>query len=491
MRKLLRLAPCVLFVVLAAQGACRDWRTNDEGPFLHFGLLHLGASDVKRNQFFNSKLPVTALHAIPARLLEPIKGPAFHRVEGHVVTEHWALAWGRAVGILLGAILVWTIGGAAESLAGPRAGAAASLLAALEPNLLAHFHLVTADGGATLAALLLALATLRQARTPSVSNALLLGVTFGLVLLCKFMLVIWIALALVAVLSRKALSGPAAAAALFALLLVVNAGFFFRGFPGTLPEHPKSHKVSLAQVVLDGAPLPLPQNYLDGFDWTAGDEEQGRGFGNLYLLGEAQTNRRGWWWYYAVNFALKLPLPILALALLGAAWNRGRDFWTLRILAIGWFLFLSFANRAQIGIRHALPIVPIIIIEAAAAYARLERTRPWLARALVVWLGASVLSFAPDFIPYTNELVLDRKLAYRIFADSNLDWGQAEVDANNYIRAHRDVVWSPEEPVKGKTVMVNVNALVGVTEPPEKFAWLRELTPREHLRHAFLIFEVP
>ncbi len=39
--------------------------------------------------------------------------------------------------------------------------------------------------------------------------------------------------------------------------------------------------------------------------------------------------------------------------------------------------------------------------------------------------------------------------------------------------------------------MVNVNALVGVTEPPEKFAWLRELTPREHLRHAFLIFEVP
>ena len=43
---------------------------------------------------------------------------------------------------------------------------------------------------------------------------------------------------------------------------------------------------------------------------------------------------------------------------------------------------------------------------------------------LGVWLGASVASYYPNMIPYMNEWVHDRRLSYRILADSNLDWGQ-------------------------------------------------------------------
>jgi hypothetical protein len=489
--RLLRLAPCALFAVLATQGAIADWRTNDEGPFLHYGLLHLRGS-VPRSQTFDSKLPVTALHAVPVLVAETLSsGPRAFGVEsGHVVTAPWALACGRGVAILLGSLLVYAIGLGASALAGPKAGAAASLLAALEPNLLAHGHLVTADGGAALATFLLALATARFTRTRRARDAALIGGALGLVLLCKFMLLVWVGLVLAAILAARAFTWRGAAVALVASVAVVNLGFFLRGVPGQFPERPRSAKVARLVELAGRAPLPLPASYLEGVDWTAADEEQGKGFGNLYLLGETQTERRGWASYYLVAFALKLPLPLLALALAGFAWNRGRDFTTLRVLAAGWFVFLSLVNHAQIGIRHALPVVPLLVVEAGCAYARLERARPWLARALVVWLGASVVSFAPDFIPYTNELVPDRRLAWRFLADSNLDWGQANVAARDYLSAHPDVVSSSHEPRHGK-ILISANALTGVTEPPERWAWLREETPVAHVRHAFLLFDVP
>ena len=134
----------LLFALLAALGARADFRTHDEAPFLHYGYLHL-QGEVPRNQRFNSKLPLNALHGLPVLAVEKLTGRrAFQLVEGDHAMAAWPLAWGRAVSIVLGALLVYAIGATARRLAGPRAGFAAALLAALEPNLLAHFHLVTA-----------------------------------------------------------------------------------------------------------------------------------------------------------------------------------------------------------------------------------------------------------------------------------------------------------------------------------------------------------
>lgn len=480
-----------LFLVLSGLGAHRDFPTHDEAPFLHYGYRHL-LGEVPRDQRFNSKLPLTALHALPVLVVEKLTGrPAFvWHGDDWAITE-WPLAWGRAAGVLLGAALVFLIGAAAERLAGRRAGFAAALFAALEPNLLAHLHLVTADGGATVATFLAALATLRFLRRRTLVDAALLGGALGLVLLCKFMLVVWVFSVALAVALRRGLSLRGAAVATLSLLLVVNAGFAFRGLPGRLPAAPRSKKGALARSVLGNAPLPLPRAFLEGIDWTAGDEEKGEGFGNLYLMGELQTAKRGWPWYYLVVFALKMPLPLLALAGLGLAWNRGAEWRTLRVLGVSWLLFLSLANHAQIGLRHALPLVPLLLLEAGAAYARLEARRPWLARALVVWLASSVISFAGDDIPYTNELILDRTRAYKWFADSNLDWGQSKWAVVEYLRRpeNRDVRFEPAEPVKGR-VVVSVNALLGVSEPPEKFAWLRAHEPVDHVRHGHLVFDV-
>jgi len=484
---------CALaFAVLAWLGARVDFMTYDEGNFLTYGLEHLEGR-VVRDQALNSKLPVTALHAIPVELVRSHHEGAIYTVlpNGSAQLAEWALLPARVPAILLGALLVVAVGLGARALIGHRAGQAAALFAALEPNLIAHGHLVTADGGATLATFLSALATVRFVRTKALVDAGLVGATLALCLLCKFVLLAWIPIVVVAIAVKRALGGRTAAVAGLAFVLVLDAGFAFRGLPGRLPVPPKSHKVSLVEMLVGRAPLPVPDDWLLGLDWTAGDEEIGHGFGNLYSCGELQrgTERRGFASYYLVGFALKLPLPLIALAAIGLA-RPGIG--TTRLLALGWFVFLSFFNKAQLGIRHALPVTPLLLLEAASAYAWLETRRPWVARGLVVWLAASVLSFAPDFIPYTNELVPPwrRELAYRWLADSNLDWGQAQRAAVDYVAGHPDldIVPNPEGPVK-KRVIVSVNALVGILVPPERYAWLRERTPTGHVRHAYLLYD--
>ena len=49
---------------------------------------------------------------------------------------------------------------------------------------------------------------------------------------------------------------------------------------------------------------------------------------------------------------------------------------------------------------------------------------------------------------------------------------------------------SPMPPIAG-TILVHVNALVGVTADPNKFRWLREhFTPVDHVAHGTLVYRI-
>jgi hypothetical protein len=101
-----------------------------------------------------------------------------------------------------------------------------------------------------------------------------------------------------------------------------------------------------------------------------------------------------------------------------------------------------------------------------------------------------VASYYPHFLPYFNELIGNRTNAYRILADSNLDWRQHSWYFQQYLDAHPNVIVEPERPTAG-TILVGVNMLTGVAGEPERFRWLREhFTPVGHIAHAVLIYEV-
>ncbi len=106
-----------------------------------------------------------------------------------------------------------------------------------------------------------------------------------------------------------------------------------------------------------------------------------------------------------------------------------------------------------------------------------------------MWLGVSTLSYSPHFLPYFNEFVRDRKQAYRILVDSNLDWGQSERYLERYLRAHPDASFEPDRPQAG-TLLVSANKFSGLLLG-EQFRWLREnFEPVGHVAYSHLLFRV-
>jgi hypothetical protein len=108
---------------------------------------------------------------------------------------------------------------------------------------------------------------------------------------------------------------------------------------------------------------------------------------------------------------------------------------------------------------------------------------------LLVALVASVLSHFPHYISYFNELVADRKMAYKVLADSNLEWGQDRGYMKEYMRLHPEAILHPRRPMPGRLV-VSVNQYVGVTRRPV-YAWLRRhFEPVDRIAGSYLVFDV-
>ena len=122
----------------------------------------------------------------------------------------------------------------------------------------------------------------------------------------------------------------------------------------------------------------------------------------------------------------------------------------------------------QIGIRHILPVLALFVILSGAAFSKWYQFG-WQYKGVLcgcaLWASVSVASYYPQMIPYFNELVSDRKTAYKFLADSNLDWNQDEWVVDDYLKRNPDVLLNPPAPVKGR-ILVRGNLLAGVS--PEK-----------------------
>lgn len=125
------------------------------------------------------------------------------------------------------------------------------------------------------------------------------------------------------------------------------------------------------------------------------------------------------------------------------SWLRALLSSPLRAPTAGALVFLAFLLKANlnIGIRHALPLLPLLTLLVAVGAARLWRMGPRLARwavgALTVAAVASSLVYYPFFLTYFTEYVPFRKeMGYRVMVDSNLDWGQGLLELRDWMREH-------------------------------------------------------
>jgi hypothetical protein len=350
---------------------------------------------------------------------------------------------------------------------------------------------------------------------PSLPRAVLFGACFGLAVLSKLTSLPFIAACTIAAViihlirtrgkgivlgqSARALAMPAGAALLTAFV-TIWAGFRF----------------SVGPTPYTSFPMPAPELFRGiamVLDKTSGGHPS-------YLLG--QRSQSGFWYYYPIALAVKLPLPFLALAGYGLVrcWKqRQASYWPPVAFAAG-ILAFGLTSPVNIGIRHVLPVVVFLSVTAAvAARDLLSSANLWAKRTaavLLLWMAGTSLLSHPDYLPFFNAIAGDEP--ERILVDSDLDWGQdmkrlaarlrqvnaKQVSFNPFILAHLEAVHGfppiqptdPVQPQPGWTAVsltVLKTARLGLMEQhPEVDPWPNRVKPTERVgKGTYLYYFMP
>ena len=191
----------------------------------------------------------------------------------------------------------------------------------------------------------------------------------------------------------------------------------------------------------------LPEAYLYGFSHVYTYSH----WRPAYFAGEYRTT--GWWNFFPTLYLLKTPLPLLALSLLTFAAilvliTRARQspMAVRRLYRLSPYLLLAalyvataVAGSLNIGYRHLLPVEVIVCVLTGLLATGWSLQSIWRRTLIVgmVALGALVTwSARPDYLAYFNPLAGGAQQAYRLFADSTLDWGQGLPALESWLAEH-------------------------------------------------------
>ena len=398
-------------------------------------------------------------------------------------------AYARMMNMLLGAALGLLVFVWGSSYYGPRAGLAAMAFTVTSPTILAHTGVATVDVGFTLF-FLLSLYTLLKGHEFSTYGRLIAGgVALGAAQLSKFSALILIPVAvLISIIMgvrlllmkerikdrpkpglRKIVMGEIICLTVIFLVafLVIHFGYFFRKSAIKLEGTVRASKIvkKISETPVAKVPLPLPEFYVLGIDRQLADVERGE-FPN-YLNGK--WRRKGTWYYFLEAILLKETLPSLMFIILGLSvvcYRRikGKKTIDRRALVPMWpfvhlpaLLFLaviSFSGNLQLGVRYAMPILPLFFIAAGAmlfedtfevpvirrekgsklglvvsdeedggrGYGRL--IIPAAVLLLFGWQSVEILRTTPNYLSYFNQIAGGADGGPRYLLDSNVDWGQ-------------------------------------------------------------------
>jgi hypothetical protein len=97
-------------------------------------------------------------------------------------------------------------------------------------------------------------------------------------------------------------------------------------------------------------------------------------------------------------------------------------------------LLPALTSRINIGIRHVLPLYPVLAIIAAYAAVTLWKKSRAATVVLLGWFFVAGIVAHPDYLPYFNELARHPE---EIATDSNLDWGQDLLRLEQVVRRER------------------------------------------------------
>ena len=400
--------------------------TFDEPAHLAAGLAYWATGDFRVNPEHPPLLKLWwALPAAPGGLRPPLTGPSG-------APDHWhagnallfesgvppadILTPARRMNLAVGCGLVLLAGWWAYRLWGRLAGLAAAAFAAADPTLQSLSCVLSTDAGLAFFALLTSYLLWEYADRPSRPFLTATGISLGLLLSTKF-----------------------SAVGVVVGLAVAGGCYVLRGgtlaLPGVAPRN-RAHAATELAVrlgVIAAVTLAATYAFVGFAEWGKGLKFQltrSAAGGEFYLLGEC--SRVGWYHYFLVAVALKLPLGLLMSSVLGAATTAKpirTNGWVAAVPVV--FFALASYSRVDLGVRVVLPAVVFLYVLAGrlAAPGAYRLPRLLVLGGCLGWALVGGWQSAPYQLAYQNELAGGRL----VLADSNRDWGQALAQLREYM----------------------------------------------------------
>ena len=449
-----------LLIVLAVQLATtarHQSQTWDEACHIFAGYNYWKDGDFGDNPEHPPLVKLlAALPLLPMQLNVPLHPGVFSKEADFITATDFVykndadaiLFRTRMMAALLTLLLALLIFVTSKEMLGVAPAFIALVLFVFEPNILAHGAVVTTDMGMSCFLLATVYAFYRYVKKPGVERMLLAGLAVGLALATKHSAIL-IPLILFALAGYEVIRGESGktrmrqATRLVGAIVVVGVvavailwdfyGFHLDARPGVdagerVVQNAGRLKSPLQRTMIQTAARwrLLPQSYLYGLSDVGFTAD----FSHSYLLGTVYPHGR--WFYFPVAFVIKTTLGLLILlalfplALARSKIDCGRELMFL-VIPAAIYLLVAMSSGMNIGVRHILPIYPLLMMLAAwCGWRLMQRQRLWVyvVALLLAWNIVSSARTAPVYIPYANELWGGPSQTYRYLSDSNADWGQ-------------------------------------------------------------------
>jgi len=489
--------------------------TADEEDHYNYGWNILMLKADSRIEGNGTLMPFNSLNALPRLIGRQLPPGALRDFMVNLNT-------GRYVTILFSLLLAFYVFKWSRDLYGYPSGYFSFFLFAFSPNIIAHSRLITNDIFATCLMTISLYYFWRFITRGGWQRASVAAILVGISQVVKYscvglypmmigIIIVRYAPDLLAELRKKNIKSLTRMAGIFlkyALffaaisLLIINAGFLFNRTGTPLADYTFDsnlwRNIQSKSGVLARIPLPLPVPYLEGPDSRQWESESGE-HGNAYLFEETR-NPDCFTGYYFWAYLFKVPIAIQLFLLLSIffyiinirKFNFTKNEVFLWIPIILFSIYINFFPSIQSGLRYSLPIFPLLLIFTGSLlkdWSKFRLPSKLGVSAIAIYLIISILSYYPHYLCYFNELVWDRRQAYKILSDSNLRWGQNRWYLQQYLDSHPDAILFPGKPRAG-TLVVGAGRLVGIFHP-EEYRWLREnFEPVDHVAYSFLVYEI-
>ena len=354
---------------------------------------------------------------------------------------------------LLATCLAWYW---ARARYGDRPALVAMFLFTTSPVVLAHSGLATTDMAATATFTAAVFAYINFLEKPTYLRSAILGAAAALAVLSKFSALVFLPACGATLLVTRwimgrhrkenvhqtggARWGRSIALSAVVMFLLVWAGYRFSvssatdaaarphytidqvvGAKGTL------HNMAYAAAEYPFIPAPA---FFQGLAKLRFKETTGH---KSYLLGHIRQT--GWWYFFPVALAVKSTVPFLIFAGMGIVY-LGKSVWlpdgdwiaVAPVVAALTLLLVCLPSHINIGVRHILPIYPLLAISGGVGACRFwsgakpKYAGPALVLVLLAWQLTSSIRAHPDYLAYFNEFAGQHP--EKILIDSDLDWGQ-------------------------------------------------------------------